>query len=302
MTIGVFDLSNYAKRAYHAAYRDPSQDVFTNDAGLYSGMIQMALSLVKTDLSMVSLDHCVFAVDFAVDSWRKKLFAEYKKSRGAPEAEWIRQINFLIDIFGTLGLKSKFVQGLEADDLFGIVPGTFQDHEVVIFTNDKDAGQLLTTRRIKIFDPYTRAYITRDDVVRKFGVPPEYIRDYLALNGDSGDDIPGLDNIGPKTSIKIIQSVVDGQGTVEDWIRKNRKNPEFDIERYHLFHKLTAICTRDEGLFPWPRLTLDDIKIDAPDRDQFMHLWTTKGKISVKPHPILDLISGSRPKRGLFDD
>lgn len=297
MTIGIFDLSNYAKRAFHAAYRD-SGSAQTNDGGLYSAMIRMVLSFIKQDLEKVQLDHCVFAIDFAVDSWRKRIFGNYKSSRSAPDAEWIRHINFLIDILGACGLKSKWVQGLEADDLFGIIPGSFPNDECVIFTNDKDSLQGMSNR-VRVFDPYTRTFFTEDDVFRKFGVGPDKVRSYLALMGDAADDIPGLDKIGDKTARKILT----GDCSVHDWIRANRKDPAGDIEMYEMCHKLAAICIEDEGLFPWPTITRDDITIGKPDKELFMHLWCTKGKIDIKPHSLFSLIADAHPKgAGFFDD
>lgn len=306
MAIAVIDISNYAHRAYHAAYSEKSGvDAMPNEGGLYSEMIQMVYAFLAKDLEILRPSHVAIAVDFAVDSWRKKIFPNYKSSRSAPTPEWTRQIDFLINSLGALGLPSKFFATLEADDILGIISGMFPKEQVVLLTNDKDSYQLLELPNVQVFSPYERRMTTADDVLRKFYVEPRWIATYLAMVGDDVDDIPGLDKVGPKTIQKIVAGIENGTWeSVEDWILKERKTPEKDLETYRTNLALAKISTDEQSAskyFPWPRLELSELLVQPANLERFRFYWTAKGKISSKLPRLYNLLQEREQSFG-FDD
>jgi DNA polymerase-1 len=153
---------------------------------------------------------------------RVNLLPEYKANRGASPEHFQQQLPWVKQLTVALGYSSEEREGLEADDLIAAAAVTLaeQNQEVLIVSADKDLSQLICPGVRQLLPPPTAnpriGWRTLDveGVCDKFGVPPERILDYLALIGDTSDNIPGLPGVGPKTAVKWLSE----HGTLENVI------------------------------------------------------------------------------------
>ena len=136
-------------------------------------------------------------------TFRDDLFEQYKAQRTPMPDDLRSQLQPLLDCVEAMGLPLLRITGVEADDVIGTLAkqAAAQDMDVLISTGDKDIAQIVD-ERITLVNTMTDSRLDRDGVKNKFGVWPEQIMDYLALIGDSIDNIPGIDKVGPKTAAK----------------------------------------------------------------------------------------------------
>ena len=159
-------------------------------------------------------EHLVVAYDSKEPSFRKELFTDYKANRSAAPEELLPQFDRIEQLVQVMGIPSFRKAGVEADDLIATVTKRWlaesPKHQVVIVTGDKDLMQLVNDR-VCIWDTMNNRIFRHDEVVEKFGVGPEKVRDWLALVGDSSDNIPGVEGIGPKGATDLLKTY----GTLE---------------------------------------------------------------------------------------
>ena len=143
-------------------------------------------------------------------TFRDELYAEYKSHRPPMPDELREQIEPIHDIVKAMGLPLLIVDGVEADDVIGTLAqqGTELQIPVVISTGDKDMAQLVNGH-VTLVNTMTDTVLDPSGVEQKFGVPPELIIDFLALMGDSSDNIPGVPGVGEKTALAILQGLGD---------------------------------------------------------------------------------------------
>jgi len=136
-------------------------------------------------------------------NFRHEIYPEYKANRAAMPEELAVQIQPLHEIILAMGLPLIMIEGVEADDVIGTlsVEASKQNIEVLISTGDKDMAQLVD-KNVTLVNTMTGKYMDEEGVIEKFGVKPEQIIDYLALVGDTSDNIPGVAKVGPKTAQK----------------------------------------------------------------------------------------------------
>ncbi len=165
-------------------------------------------------------DHTVVFYDLGGSQDRLALHPEYKAQRADMPAELEKQIPVVKQLTRALGLVAIEQDGVESDDLLAscAISKAAEGHEVLIVSSDKDFAQIVS-ERIRVMLPPPSAQpklgwrlLDAVGVKEKFGVPPEKIPDYLALIGDTSDNIPGLSGVGPKTAIKWLEkySSLDG--------------------------------------------------------------------------------------------
>ncbi len=193
------DGSSYLFRAFHAL---PSlSTVDGHPTGAVRGVIGMLKRLAK--------DYAGSPIAVVFDakgrSFRNELYAAYKANRPSMPDDLRVQIAPIHDIIRAMGLPLLIIEGVEADDVIGTLAGeaTQKQRNVVISTSDKDLAQLVSDH-VTLVDTMTDTRLDRDGVIAKFGVPPERIIDYLALMGDTSDNVPGVPKVGPKTAAKWI--------------------------------------------------------------------------------------------------
>jgi len=200
-TLLLVDGSSYLYRAFHAL-PDLRNRHGEPTAAIY-GMLNMLRRLQKDTHADYSA--CVF--DAKGKTFRDEIYPEYKATRAPMPDDLAAQIEPLHQILTAMGWPLIAIEGVEADDVIATLACAAhrQGIEVVIASGDKDLAQLVCPGiRIENANPRTgeREILDEAGVERKFGVRPERITDYLALIGDSVDNIPGVDKVGPKTAAK----------------------------------------------------------------------------------------------------
>jgi DNA polymerase-1 len=191
------DGSSYLYRAFHAM---PSLSNSRNEpTGAVYGVINMLRRLLKD----YDPEYMAVVFDAPGKTFRDDIYPEYKAQRPPMPDELSGQIEPLHEAIRAMGLPLLMIEGVEADDVIGTLARAATQHggAVLISTGDKDMAQLVDGG-IEIVDTMKDVRYDRDKVIEKFGVPPERIIDYLALVGDTSDNIPGVNGVGPKTAAK----------------------------------------------------------------------------------------------------
>ncbi|APC96640.1 DNA polymerase I [Francisella frigiditurris] len=232
------DGSSYLFRAYHAL------PFLSNSQGEPTGAILGVINMLKKLTQKYQTDHIIVVFDAEGKSFRHDMFADYKANRKRMDDELRVQIKPLLEIIEKMGFPLIIEKNVEADDVIGTLARNFKDDfEVVIVTGDKDMAQLVTDK-VVLFDSMKDVVTDPAKVVEKFGVTPEQIIDYLALMGDSSDNIPGVPNVGPKTAVKWLQTYNDIEGVIahQDEIKgKVGENLRNNIELLRLSYELATI-------------------------------------------------------------
>ena len=193
----LIDGSSYLYRAYHALPK------LTNSAGEPTGAIHGVLNMINKLLREHQTQHFVVIFDAPGKTFRDELFDEYKANRPAMPDDLRPQVDPLLQIINAMGLPLLRVAGVEADDVIGTLSRSAVDAgmEVLVSTGDKDIAQLVG-KQVTLVNTMNGSVLDRDGVKRKFDVFPEQMIDYLALVGDSADNIPGVPRVGAKTAAK----------------------------------------------------------------------------------------------------
>ena len=161
-------------------------------------------------------------------TFRAEMYPAYKATRKAPPEELEVQMEYFPKIVRGLGWPCLAVPGVEADDVIAtlVVEARKQGWEVVIYSADKDIMQLIGDQ-VSMIDALHQKTYTRDEVIKKMGVPPEKIPDFLALVGDTSDNIPGIRGVGDKTAANLL----DQYGTLEALIAANPVVPRIQVKQ-----------------------------------------------------------------------
>ena len=191
------DGSSYLYRAFHAL------PPLTNSRGEPTGAVYGVLSMLQRFTREQAGARVVVVFDAPGRTFRDDLFAEYKAHRPPMPDDLRAQVQPLLDAVQALGLPLLRIGGVEADDVIGTIArrAAAAGEQVIISTGDKDMAQLVDDK-VTLINTMTNSRLDRDGVKAKFDVWPEQIVDYLALIGDSSDNIPGVDKVGPKTAAK----------------------------------------------------------------------------------------------------
>ena len=191
------DGSSYLYRAFHAL--PPLTNSKGEPTGAVLGVVNMLLKLMRETAPA----RMAVVFDAPGKTFRDELFAEYKSHRPPMPDDLRSQVEPLLEIVRALGLPLLRISGVEADDVIGTLARRAADagQNVLISTGDKDMCQLVDPR-ITLVNTMSGSLYDRAGVKAKFDVWPEQIIDYLSLVGDSSDNIPGIDKVGPKTAAK----------------------------------------------------------------------------------------------------
>jgi DNA polymerase I len=191
------DGSSYLYRAFHAL--PPLTNSRGEPTGAVLGVLNMLQKLVKDEVP----DRIAVVFDAPGRTFRDDLFEEYKANRPPMPDDLRAQVQPLLDAVEAMGLPLLRIPGVEADDVIGTLAarGARSGYQVLISTGDKDMAQLVGPG-IELVNTMSNTRLDRIGVKAKFDVFPEQIIDYLALVGDSSDNIPGVSGVGPKTAAK----------------------------------------------------------------------------------------------------
>lgn len=196
-TLVLVDGSSYLFRAYHAL------PLLTNTKGDYTNAILGVGNMLKKLIDTYPDAYLGVIFDAPGKTFRNDMYPEYKANRSAMPEELREQIKPLHALIKAMGLPLVMESGVEADDVIGTlaVQAEAIGLKVIISTGDKDIAQMVT-ENISLINTMNNQWLDVDGVKEKFGVPPERIIDYLALMGDTSDNIPGVPKVGPKTAAK----------------------------------------------------------------------------------------------------
>ncbi len=248
-TLVLVDGSSFLYRAFHAL------PPLTNGRGQPTGAVLGVANMLRRLLSTYADAHIGVVFDAPGRTFRDDLFEAYKSHRPPMPDELRAQIEPLHAVIRAMGLPVIIEHGVEADDVIGTLAlrGAAEGFFVVISTGDKDMAQLVNGSIIlenSMFD--TR--LDRAGVIAKFGVAPEQIIDYLALVGDTSDNIPGVPKVGPKTAAKWLQAYgsLDALMAQADSVAgKVGENLRATLEQIPLSRQLATIrCDLDLPITP----------------------------------------------------
>ena len=201
------DGSYYLFRAYHAmpgltnAEREPTGAIF--------GVVNMLRKLIKQEQP----DYFAVVFDVKGKSFRNDIYPEYKANRPPAPPDLVAQIAPLHEIIRALGVPLLLIDNVEADDVIATLAARAQRAglKTLVSTGDKDLAQIVNDD-IHLINTMNNTRFDRAGVIEKYGVPPERIVDYLALIGDTSDNVPGIPKVGPKTAVKWLAQ----HGTLDD--------------------------------------------------------------------------------------
>ncbi|MCH8140441.1 MAG: DNA polymerase I [Proteobacteria bacterium] len=262
------DGSSYLFRAYFALPELRTTD--GRPTGAIRGVISMLRKLAKDYVG----SPIAVVFDAPGKTFRDDLFAQYKANRPPMPVDLREQIQPIHDIIRAIGLPLLAVPGVEADDVIGTLAteATIAKRRTIISTGDKDMAQLVSDH-VTLVNTMSDTPMDRDGVVAKFGVPPELIIDYLALMGDSVDNIPGVAKVGPKTAAKWLNTygsldeVIANAPLIKGKVGENLRDA---LEQLPLSRELTTIKC-DVPL----EVGIDDLKTPRPNTAQLQDLYTT---------------------------
>jgi len=262
------DGSSYVYRAYHAL---PTR--LSNAQGEPTGAVLVVLNMLQKFLKDYQPRRIAVVFDAPGKTFRDELFTAYKAHRPTMPDELRAQIEPLLSIIRAQGLPLLRVAGVEADDVIGTLAcrAAQAGQSVLISTGDKDMAQLVNDS-ITLINTMNDSRLDRAGVKTKFDVYPEQIIDYLALIGDSSDNIPGIDKVGPKTGAKLLQQFGSLDGLVAhvaDIPGKVGENLRAGLATLELSRRLATIRTDLE--LP---LSLEELTPGAPDLAALRELYT----------------------------
>ncbi|MDF1829461.1 DNA polymerase I [Cycloclasticus pugetii] len=210
-TLVLVDGSSYLFRAYHAL------PLLTNSKGEYTNAILGVTNMLKKLVETYPEAYFGVIFDAPGKTFRNDMYPEYKANRASMPDELREQIKPLHQLIKAMGLPLVMEPGVEADDVIGTLAKQAEEEDlnVVISTGDKDIAQLVTNKT-SLINTMNNQWLDEEGVKEKFGVPPNMIIDYLALMGDTSDNIPGVPKVGPKTAAKWLNAY----GSLDEIIAK----------------------------------------------------------------------------------
>ncbi len=264
------DGSSFLFRAYHAV------PPLTNSLGEPTNAIHGVTNMLRKLIKDHNTDYITVVFDAPGKTFRHQMYDQYKANRPPMPDDLRVQIEPLHNLIKAMGLPLIMESGVEADDVLGALAqhAAKEGFDVVISTGDKDMAQLVT-ENITLENTMSKTTMNRSGVQEKFGVYPEQIIDYLALMGDSADNIPGVPKVGPKTAAKWLVQY----GTLENVMEKADEikgkvgeNLRASLTQLSLSKELTTIKV-DLGL----AYTTDDLKCQPQNTEELKQLLDRLG-------------------------
>ncbi len=261
------DGSSYLYRAFHAL--PPLSTSKGEPTGAMHGVLNMLNRLLREQAG----DHIAIVFDAPGRTFRDEMFEEYKANRPPMPDDLRAQIQPVLDAVPAMGLPLLRIEGIEADDVIGTLTrrAVAQGFDVLISTGDKDMAQLVD-EHVTLVNTMTGSVLDRKGVKEKFDVFPEQIVDYLALVGDSSDNIPGVPRVGAKTAAKwlnefgtaeaIVANAAQISGKVGESLREN-------LDQLQLSRRLATIV--QEVALP---IEPKDLKVGKADVATLKSLYT----------------------------
>ena len=263
----LIDGSSYLYRAYHAL--PPLMSSKNQPTGAIRGVI----SMVKKILSDHPSSPLAVIFDAKGKTFRHEMYKEYKANRPPMPEDLVKQIEPINSIIKALGIKLVSVEGVEADDVIGTLANEASKLglDTVISTGDKDMTQLVN-EHIRIVNTMSGELLDEDGVKKKFGVKPELIIDYLALVGDTSDNVPGVEKVGPKTAVKWLvdygnlEGIISNSKKISGKVGENLRN---GLDQLLLSKELVTI-KKDVPL----EVGINDLSVGEEEKELLKKIYT----------------------------
>ncbi len=272
------DGSSYLYRAYHAMpdLRGPD--------GFPTGAVHGVAAMMKWLRERFPAEHAVCVFDAKGKTFRDDWYPQYKAQRTPMPEPLVQQIGPIHEVVRLLGWPVLEVPGIEADDAIGTLARVAAEsgHKVIISTGDKDLAQLVNAQ-VTLINTMAKPPEVLDiaGVTAKFGVPPDRIVDYLTLIGDTVDNVPGVDKVGPKTAVKWIAEFgsLDGVVAAADAIKGTAgENLRKALDWLPTGRKLITVltdCDLAGHVDGWP--ALEALALREVDRDGLRDFYQRYG-------------------------
>lgn len=220
----------YAMNVFSTKDGRPTNGIF--------GFMKLIFKIIETDMPT----HLAVAFDVHAPTFRHKMYEAYKATRKPMPEDLVVQVPVLKELLAAMNIYTVELAGFEADDLIGTLSRKFDDTDVLIYTGDRDSYQLVNDHVTVCF---TKKGVTELDIltaenfVRKVGIRPDQIVDEKMLMGDVSDNIPGINGIGPKIAVEMLQKYETVEGVyqhLDDFkyglkSKLLRGKPEFSLTR-----------------------------------------------------------------------
>ena len=235
----IIDGSSYLYRAFYAL---PN---LKTSSGLPSGAIHGFANMLNRIINDYKPKYLLMVFDAKGTNFRHKIYKEYKANRNAMPSELSEQTGTIIDLVKAYGIKVIQQEDVEADDVIAsaVKQIKLNNTQIIISSGDKDLAQLVT-KDVVLINSFDSKILDIKGVVEKFGVKPNQIFDYLCLVGDASDNIPGVNKVGPKTAVTLLEKYKNLSGILKntsDLKGKLKENLESSSETLELAQKLVAL-------------------------------------------------------------
>ncbi|MGP1485228.1 MAG: DNA polymerase I [Campylobacter sp.] len=253
----VIDTFGFFFRLYYA------MSGLKNREGKPSGMVSGFASFIMNLRQEFASDYIIFALDSKGKTLRHDILGEYKANRSEPPAALKEQLPVCIEMIEKMGLAAVSREGYEADDIIASVVKECKSRGIFvrIVTHDKDLYQLIEDGKVSIYSPQSKIEHDRASCVEKYGVPPECIRDFLAIAGDSADNIPGVKGIGAVGAKKLLNEFGSVEAIYEnlplvrnerirDMLAEGRESAFLSKRLTSLFDDVTDVLDLKRAEFP----------------------------------------------------
>jgi DNA polymerase I len=267
----LFDGHSIAYRSYYAI-----RDLSTRDGRPVNAIFGFWRALTRVVRDFPST-HVAVAFDGGGVTFRHELFSDYKATRKEMPADLAEQLPLIQRLLQCLGIPIFSMEGIEADDILASLARTAEREGLPVFitTSDKDLAQLVDDR-IRLLRPSRRGkeaveVFDAGRVVETFGVSPNQMVDYLALVGDSSDNVPGVPSVGPKTAARLLEQF----GTLDDLLAhpdevRNERLRKAIVQHVETARLAKRLVTLDEAVAGTQRL--EDCALRKPDRHDLQSL------------------------------
>ena len=269
------DGSSYLYRAFHASER---ANLRTSD-GRPTGAIRVMTNMLKSLLKEYPGSPVAVVFDAKGKNFRHDMYEDYKATRKPMPDDLRSQVQPIHEIVRALGMPLLMIDGVEADDVIGTLAkeATEKKIDTVISTGDKDIAQLVS-EHVTLIDTMNDSRTDLDGVVDKFGIPAHLIIDYLALMGDSSDNIPGMPGVGQKTALALLQGI----GSIDEIAKRldevaalgfrGSKNfaPKFEEHRDIVLLSRDLATIKTDVELP---VAIENLKAEPVDKESLLTLY-----------------------------
>ncbi|KID42099.1 DNA polymerase I [Fructilactobacillus fructivorans] len=271
----LIDGNSLTYKAFFALFT--SLERFTNEDGLHTSAIYGFNRMLDDILKDVQPTSALAAFDAGKTTFRTKMYEDYKAGRAKMPDELREQFPFVMDLLHDRGIKTYELKNYEADDIIGTLAkeASKKGYHVTIITGDRDLTQLcsdkvtvaISKKGVSEIEKYTPSFVKET-----MGITPEQIIDVKGLQGDNSDNYPGVEKVGPKTAVKLIQqfgSIENLYEHIDEVSGKKLKEHLIRDKDQALLSKKLATIDRDAPL----TISLSDLKYDGADNDKLVDFY-----------------------------